>query len=603
MAISGVSPSLAPLIQSALDINNQLNDLQRQLGSGQKADSYAGLGSQSGIAVSLNAQMAALSSFDTTMTNVGTTISLQQQVLQQVGSVGSSMQTSMATPSFSIDNTGQTPAQESAVSQLEQLVGLLNSEGGNGYLFSGNAVNQPSVASADDILNGNGTQAGLKQVVAERLQADQGSDGLGRLVISAPTSTSVAVSEDAAGSPFGLKLASVSSSLTGATVTGPTGSPASISVDLGATNPSNGDTISYTFTLPDGTSQTVQLQATSGSSTGTNQFAIGASPAATAANLQAALTAQIAKIGQTSLPAASAVAAANNFFDQPPMRVSGTPATATALVAGTSANTVSWYTGGTTAATLTANGGAAITAGTAGTFDITSAAVNSGNPVAVTVANGDSLATVVTKINTALGAGSDVQASLSGGQIVLTSAGGNNIAVADAAGNSAGTSAALGFANATFSMAVRSTATARIDPSTTISYGTQANEQGIRSIVQSIATLAATTYSASDPNASASYADLNQRLYTALAVPPGTQGITAIEASLSNAQVLMASTQSQHQQTENTLTNMLQAIEGVDQNTIGAEILSLQTSLSATLSTTARMAQLNLITYLSPVTG
>ncbi len=411
------------------------------------------------------------------------------------------------------------------------------------------------------------------------------------------------MSEDAAGSPFGLKLASVNSSLTGATVTGPTGSPASISVDLGATNPSNGDTISYTFTLPDGTSQTLQLQATTSTSPTANQFAIGATSADTAANLQAALTAGIAQIGQTTLPSASAVAAANNFFDQPPMRVSGTPATATALVAGTSANTVSWYTGGTTAATLTAAGGAAISAGTAGTFDITSAGVNSGNPLAITVANGDSLATVVTKINTALGAGSDVQASLSGGQIVLTSASGNNITVADAAGNLAGTTAALGFTNATFSMAVRSTATARIDPSTTISYGTQANEQGIRSIVQSIATLAATTYSASDPNASASYADLNQRLYTALAVPPGTQGITTIEASLSNAQVLMASTQSQHQQTENTLTNMLQSIEGVDQNTIGAEILSLQTSLSATLSTTARMAQLNLVTYLSPVTG
>ncbi len=178
MTISGVSPSLAPLIQSTQDINTQLDDLQRQLGSGQKADNYAGLGSQSGIAVSLNAQLAALSSFDTTMTNVGTTISLQQQVLQQIGSVGSSVQTSMATPSFSIDNTGQTPTQETAVSQLDQVVGLLNSEGGNGYLFSGNAVNQPSVASADDILNGNGTQAGLKQVVAERLQADQGSNGL-----------------------------------------------------------------------------------------------------------------------------------------------------------------------------------------------------------------------------------------------------------------------------------------------------------------------------------------------------------------------------------------------------------------------------------------
>ena len=150
---------------------------------------------------------------------------------------------------------------------------------------------------------------------------------------------------------------------------------------------------------------------------------------------------------------------------------------------------------------------------------------------------------------------------------------------------------------------IRSTATARIDSTTAISYGTQANEQGIRSIVQSIATLAATTYSASDPNASASYTALNQRVYTALAVPPGVQGINDIAASLSNAQVIMQATQSQHQQTTNVLTDLLQSIEGVDQNTIGAEILSLQSSLSATLSTTARMAQLNLVTYLSPVTG
>ena len=283
----------------------------------------------------------------------------------------------MATPSFSIDNTGQTPAQELAVSQLDQVVGLLNSEGGNGYLFSGNAVNQPSVASADDILNGNGTQAGLKQVIAERLQADQGSDGLCRLVIPvpAPASTVVSVAEDAAGSPFGLKLASVNSSLTGATVTGPTGSPASISVDLGATNPNawRHDLLhihAARWHEPDAAAPGDQFD----ESPGHNQFAIGATSADTAANLQAALTAGITQIGQTTLPAASAVAAANNFFDQPPMRVSGTPATATALVAGTSANTVSWYTGGTTAATLTASGGAAITAGTAGTFDITSAA-------------------------------------------------------------------------------------------------------------------------------------------------------------------------------------------------------------------------------------
>jgi hypothetical protein len=48
---------------------------------------------------------------------------------------------------------------------------------------------------------------------------------------------------------------------------------------------------------------------------------------------------------------------------------------------------------------------------------------------------------------------------------------------------------------------------------------------------------------------------------------------------------------------------MQQSIEGVDVNQVGSQILSLQTSLSASLSTTARMSQLNLLNYLSPVTG
>ena len=121
--------------------------------------------------------------------------------------------------------------------------------------------------------------------------------------------------------------------------------------------------------------------------------------------------------------------------------------------------------------------------------------------------------------------------------------------------------------------------------------------------MQNIAALAATSYSSSDPNASASYAALNSRVYSALGVPAGVQNITDIESSLASAQTAMASTQSQHQQTSNMLTTMQQSIEGVDINQVGAQILSLQTSLSASLSTTARMASLNLLSYLAPVTG
>ncbi len=66
----------------------------------------------------------------------------------------------------------------------------------------------------------------------------------------------------------------------------------------------------------------------------------------------------------------------------------------------------------------------------------------------------------------------------------------------------------------------------------------------------------------SDPNASASYAALNSRINTALAVPTGVQNITDIEASLANAQTAMAAAKSQHQQTSTMLQNMLQVDRG-----------------------------------------
>ena len=132
-------------------------------------------------------------------------------------------------------------------------------------------------------------------------------------------------------------------------MTGPTGSPPAISVDLGATNPSPGDQLNITLNMPDGTTQSIQLTATTTSPPPTGSFTIGTTSAATAANLQTALTASITTVANTSLVAASAMEASSNFFDQPPLRVSGPPFnTATTLVNGTSANTVSWYTGGTT---------------------------------------------------------------------------------------------------------------------------------------------------------------------------------------------------------------------------------------------------------------
>jgi flagellar hook-associated protein 3 FlgL len=502
MSITGPGSITAASVAAQTNMMNQLNTLGQELASGQAAQTYSGLQSQAGVALALNAQLSAITGYSSTASTVGTTLSVAQSVLTQLGTASSSMVQAISQEGpFQLNGNGQTVTQATATAQLDNILSLLNTQVGSNYIFSGSGPNQPSVASASDILNGNGAQAGLTQVISERQQADLGVTGLGHLsaTVGGVGSSTVTLSQD--GTPFGFQLTGVDSSLTGATVTGPSGSPTSISVAL-ASNPNPGDSIQFQLTLPDGSTQTISLQATTSSPPGANQFTIGATPANTATNLQAALTSAITGLTQTALPAASAMAAANDFFADPPLRVNGSPPnTSTALVNGTTANTVFWYTG----------------------------------------ENGSTPA--------------------------------------------------------------RQTATAQVGPSMTIDYGMRANEQALTTLVENVAVLAATSYSPSDPNAQGNYQALSQEVAANLDGQPGTQSISDIEADLANAQTTVSNAGTLNTQTQTTLQDMLQNIDGVNQNQIGEDILTLQNSLSASMSVTARLAQMSLVNFLAPVTG
>ncbi len=311
--------------------------------------------------------------------------------------------------------------------------------------------------------------------------------------------TQVSISEDAASSVFGLKLASASSTLTGASVAGPTGSPPALTIDL-ANNPQPGETLTVNFSLPDGTSQSLTLTATNSTPPGSGQFTIGATAAATATNLQSALTGAVSTLASTSLTAASAVEAANEFFGDPPMRVDGPPfSTATSLTAGTSANTVQWYTG------------------------------------------------------------------------------------------EDGSTPAL------------ATATAQIDPGTSVSYGMRANEQALRTTVENVALFAAMSFSASDPNSTARYSALTQRVATNIVGPSGSQTVSGIADDVAQAQTAIQNATTNNTQTTTTLQDMLQNIVGANSNDVGAQILSLQSQLQASLQVTALLAKTNLVSLLSPL--
>src|ERR1700722_417720 len=239
MAINSIGSSTSLLGQSVLNIKNQLNTLQVQLASGEKATTYSGMGTGEQFAIAARAQLANITGYQNTITNVGTTINAANAALQNLVDTANQVETAASSQTQTVNSNGQTTGQTTAVSQLSSMLSTLNTQAGNGYIFSGAATNTPAVASADQILNGNGAQAGLTQLINERQQADLGTTGLGRLTVSSPTSTSVSLAQDS--SPFGMKLGSVTSTLTGATVTGPTGSPAALSVDLGTTNPNPGD--------------------------------------------------------------------------------------------------------------------------------------------------------------------------------------------------------------------------------------------------------------------------------------------------------------------------------------------------------------------------
>jgi hypothetical protein len=619
--INGVGNSSFQLGQSIQNLKSQLQDLQTQLASGKKSTVYSGMGPGEGFAIFARGQLSNLSAFTTTMTNINTAISTTSTALQSFDQITSQVQSAAASGGAIVNSSGQTTGQQTALLQLQSMREILNTQAGDRYLFSGSATDTPSVVTVDDMLNGSGAKAGLKQLIAERNQADLGASGLGRLVISSPTPTSVAVAEDVAGSPFGFKLNAINSSLTGATVTGPSGSPASVSVSLGATNPNNGDQVTFTFNLPDGTTESVQLTASTATPVPPGSFAIGATPTATAANLNAALNTAVGTLAGTALTAASAMTASDNFFNWSAMTTAG-PVNNKLAAPITGATSLS---GAAATDSLTTNFAPGDTISVNGTTISFVASGATGNQLNVT----DSVQTLLAKIDSITGA--STPSTVNGGAITLRGGTASDLTVAS---SNPAAFAAFGFGgtvtaarsplrvsgtplNAATSLVsgtpantvywyigengsgpARATSIARIDQTTTVQYGVRANEQAIRSALQSVAAFAAVATSPTSANAGALASALNHRVAITLRPQGIQQRISDIETDLANTQVEIKNVGAQQSQAKLTLQNFIDQTETVPTDQVAAEILALQTNLQASYQTTSMLSQLTLVKFL-----
>ena len=619
MSISSINYGSSVLGQSVQNINQQLTNLSTELSTGVKSTSYAGMGTDEGFAIAARSQLANISAFGDTMTNVTTIINAANAALQSLSDTVSEVQSAASASPQNLTSTGQTIGQQNAASQLSSMVGMLNTQVGDRYIFSGTAISTPAVAPADDILNGSGNLAGLKQVIAERLLADQGSasPSTGRLVLTQPTTTSVQVAEDVAGSPFGIKLGAVTSTLTNAAVTGPSGSPTTISVDMTAGNPNPGDQITFNFNLPDGTSQSVTLTATSTTPPPTGSFAIDpTSSANTASNLNAALGTAISTIANTSLVAASAVAAGNDFFN-------------TTTVVGNAATdkTGAQIAGTTSLSGLSANFNAGDTITVNGqTITFVASGASGNNQINVS----DNVQMLLTKIDALSGTSTPstvtngiVTLNGNSGSPSLTVSSSNQAAFASLGFPATGTATAgpLRVSSSPFSSAAsltngaantvewytgnsgpgtaRSSATVQVDSAQTVQFGAQANEQAIRNALQQIAVYAAVVVNPpGGSNAGAQASALSQRIAANLNPQPGQQAISDIQTDFATAQNTMKDVQARQTQSQTALQNLISDTEGISQDQVASEILSLQNSLQASYQTTAMLSQLSLVKYL-----
>ena len=359
MTISGSIPSSpmnAWVPDTLVQIHDNLNQTSQKLATGKIGQTYSAFGGNVARNIDLHSKLAQIDSGSYGLSIAETTLSTANIALTSFSDLASKTASGTLSSVQATDASARSTMQSGLRTTLSTMLNYLNTQDGEAYLFGGRAGGAPPVLDVATILDGSPTEGkdGLSTYIAERQSADLGANGLGRLNLTLPPGgTTVSLTEEAANLPFGMTLKSVSSSLTNANAVLSTTSPKSLDVTFSGL-PSSGTTLTVTLNLPDGTTTDVSL--TAGATAGTNQFAIGADAATTAANFQSALSATLKTTASTALSNASAIKASKDFFagslTSPPQRVAiasgGSAATATGFVTDplyNAAHTVIWYQG------------------------------------------------------------------------------------------------------------------------------------------------------------------------------------------------------------------------------------------------------------------
>lgn len=536
-------------------MRHQLEDMQRQLGTGQKADTYGTLGAGRTQSITFRSKISEIDGYLQNTDVLNMRISLLDKAMGRLEDIPSDAAAAIDPNTYNIDSSGTTTGQKGAKIALNEVIGLLNSEADGRYLMSGKTTDVKPVVSMNEMLYGSGSKYGLQKVINERYTADLGTNKLGRLDLGTATG---AVANDTVtvtrqGTPpsaeFGYKITGASTSTLDATHiamtptagvdSAGTAVTTAYGVQFGA-NLQAGDSVSLELQNPDGTKTTVKLAATLTSPPGDGQFTIAQDTsttpptvdiAATAANFKTRLEDSLKTEMKTTFQAASMMRASETFFDTAgggmPQRVNADPtddsllATAVDLRDGTDTDTVQWYVG----------------------------------------------------YNAAIDA-SDTATS------------------------------------------PRNDVTARVDSNITVGYGVRANESAYAEMVRSLAVMTVAEFdpkagTLGDTNATTDaerqknlqveksrYSALSARVDGVLAFADGSQKPTDIHTEIAVSGNVAKSAADRQTNSKTTLQVMLDGVEGINKEELTAQILTLQTRMEASYTTSMILNNLSLLNHM-----
>lgn len=356
-----VNKSFYPLPQSfttTTAMQRNMESLQLQLGSGKRYNTLAEFGTDRLHDLSLRARLGRMEGYSAAITTTENRLSFASRAIERMDKIEADTR-ALATPSaYGSDGVNMVNASKQAEVMLREVIDLLNTDMAGEYIFGGHVSDKKPVSLYEQIMKGAPGLDGFEKIAQERRFVDKGLAGLGRLTIADSGTGAVSLSEDGT-HPFGFKLATATGGEGFATVSGPTGSPASVGIDFtGPDAPRPGDTITIGVSFPDDRNRIayITLTATDADTPGPGQFKIGADAAENGVALAAALNGALSDLAGSKLASASTMAAADDFFTSdgaPARRVvfpdPGNPWSADPVAQADDAftRTVRWYNGQT----------------------------------------------------------------------------------------------------------------------------------------------------------------------------------------------------------------------------------------------------------------